>query len=56
MVGSITHSFGGVGPKPGRRRVPQKIYRPAVVLRPMLDTVFGASGSERRRGKGEKVR
>jgi hypothetical protein len=43
-LGSITHSFGGVGPKPGRRRVPQKTYRPAVVLRPMLDTVLEPRG------------
>ena len=44
--------------KPGRRKVPQKIYRPVVVVSPRLVVIppQGATGLERRRGKGEKVR
>jgi len=42
------------GFKSGRRKVPQKIYRPVVVV--SLERAGFKSGLERRRGKGEKVR
>ena len=58
--GSVPDNVREAGFKPGRRKVPQKTYRPAVAVGPtFLDSISSESeesSSERRRGKGEKVR
>jgi hypothetical protein len=48
---SVPDNVREAGFKPGLRKVPQKIHRPAVVVSPL-----NFRGLERRRGKGEKVR
>jgi hypothetical protein len=58
--GSVPDNVREAGFKPGRRKVPQKTNRPVVAVGPNFLIRFLVEseelGSERRRGKGEKVR